>query len=146
MDRAIAGFMITLLISTGCQGSAPENLGSRNGHLAPCPDAPNCVSTESRDPKRALPPLPFVGNRDQAKNRILEIVRGMERSEIVEVTDDYVYVRFRTRFLRFVDDVEFLFDDTVKVVHFRSASRVGYYDFGLNRRRMIKVSEAYLKK
>jgi uncharacterized protein (DUF1499 family) len=112
--------------------------------LAPCPNSPNCVLTQSRDPKRALPPLPFVGNKDQAKNRILEIVRGMARSEIVEVTDSYVYARFRTRFFRFVDDVEFLFDDNTQLVHFRSASRVGYYDFGLNRRRMIEISKAYL--
>ncbi len=146
MNRWFFSFLATLLILFGCSGRLPEKLGARNGSLAPCPDAPNCVSTESRDPKRAMPPLPFVGTKDQTRNRILEIIRGMERAEIVEVTDAYLYARYRTRFFRFVDDVEFLFDDTAQLVHFRSASRVGYYDFGLNRRRMIEISQAYLKK
>jgi len=45
---------------------------------------------------------------------------------------------------RFVDDVEFYLDETARVVHFRSASRMGYYDFGMNRRRMKEISEQYL--
>jgi uncharacterized protein (DUF1499 family) len=61
-------------------------------------------------------------------------------------TKSYVYAQYRTKILRFVDDVEFLFDDTAQLVHFRSASRVGYYDFGLNRRRMIEISKAYHQK
>lgn len=135
-----------LLIFSGCSGRMPEKMGTRNGKLEPCPDAPNCVSTQSQDPNRAMTPLPFVGTRDQSRNRILETIRGMERSKIIDVTDFYIYAQYRTRFFRFVDDVEFLFDDTAQLVHFRSASRVGYYDFGLNRRRMIEISNAYHKK
>jgi uncharacterized protein (DUF1499 family) len=41
--------------------------------------------------------------------------------------------------LRFIDDVEFVFDDETKTVHFRSASRTGYSDFGVNRRRMDDI-------
>jgi len=146
MNRKIFSFFATILIIFGCSGRLPEKLGAKNGNLAPCPDAPNCVSTESGDPKRAMPPLPFVGTRDQARNRILETIRGMERSKIIDVTDFYIYAQYRTRFFRFVDDVEFLFDDTAQLVHFRSASRVGYYDFGLNRRRMIEIAKAYQQK
>jgi uncharacterized protein (DUF1499 family) len=40
---------------------------------------------------------------------------------------------------RFVDDVEIVFDDATKSIHFRSAARTGYYDFGVNRRRMEEV-------
>jgi uncharacterized protein (DUF1499 family) len=114
--------------------------------LAPCPEAPNCVSTQGRDSRHAMPPLPFLGSRDESKIRILEIVRGMKRSRIIEECDSYLRAQFRTRFLRFVDDVEFLFDDDARLVHFRSASRAGYYDFGVNRRRMKEVSRLYLGK
>jgi uncharacterized protein (DUF1499 family) len=146
MNRGFYSLLATLLIFSGCSGRMPEKLGTRNGKLVPCPDALNCVSTQSQDPSRAMTPLPFIGTKDQARNRILEMIRGMERSKIIDVTDSYVYAQYRTRFLRFVDDVEFLFDDAAQLVHFRSASRVGYYDFGLNRRRMIEIAKAYQQK
>jgi uncharacterized protein (DUF1499 family) len=38
-----------------------------------------------------------------------------------------------------VDDVEFWFDAAAKTIHFRSASRSGYYDFGVNRKRMEEL-------
>jgi uncharacterized protein (DUF1499 family) len=115
------------------------------GNLAPCPNRPNCISTQSHDSRYAMPPLPFVGTLNQSKHRIIEIIKGIERSKIVYTSDSYIHVQFRTRFFRFVDDAEFLFDDAVRLVHFRSASRFGYYDFGLNRRRMSEISELYLK-
>ena len=62
------------------------------------------------------------------------------------MSHSYIYAQFRTGFWRFVDDVEFFLDDDADLVHFRSASRVGYYDFGLNRRRMRDISKSYLKK
>jgi len=67
----------------------------------------------------------------------------MKRSKIIEISDSYIHAQFWTRFFRFVDDVEFLFDDAARIIHFRSASRVGYYDFGVNRRRMIEISKRY---
>jgi uncharacterized protein (DUF1499 family) len=124
----------------------PDNLGSKKEKLAPCPNAPHCVSTQSRDLRHAMPPLPFNGTKDQSKNRIIEIIKRTRRSKIMDISDSYIHAEFRTRFLRFVDDVEFLFDDASRTVHFRSASRVGYYDFGLNRRRMNEISKQYLAK
>jgi uncharacterized protein (DUF1499 family) len=70
----------------------------------------------------------------------------MKRSTITEASDSHIRAQFKTRFFRFVDDVEFFFDDDSRLVHFRSASRVGYYDFGLNRRRMQKISRRYTEK
>lgn len=63
-------------------------------------------------------------------------VAGMPRTVLVEEEDDYLHYQFTSLVFRFVDDVEFLFDDATKTIHFRSASRVGYGDFGVNRRRM----------
>jgi len=44
-----------------------------------------------------------------------------------------------------VDDVEFFLDETASIIHFRSASRRGHYDFGMNRKRMNAISDMYLK-
>ena len=57
----------------------------------------------------------------------------------------HIHAEFRSAFFRFVDDVTFIFDDDARLIHFRSASRTGYYDFGVNRKRMEKISKMYLK-
>jgi uncharacterized protein (DUF1499 family) len=58
---------------------------------------------------------------------------------MVEVTDHYVHAKFTSRFFRFVDDVEFCIDDDLRIIHVRSSSRVGYFDFGVNRRRIERI-------
>jgi uncharacterized protein (DUF1499 family) len=54
-------------------------------------------------------------------------------------------VEFRTS-LGFVDDVEFYVDGSQKVIHLRSASRVGYWDLGVNRKRMESIRTEFERK
>ena len=57
------------------------------------------------------------------------------RATLAEAREDYLRAHCRSR-LGFIDDLEcWLFEDE-GVIHVRSASRVGYYDFGVNRRRV----------
>lgn len=135
--------MAVILTSTACAGV--ENIGMTEGKLAPCPDSPNCVSTQSEEKGHAMKPLPYLQTREASREKILSILKDMKRTEIVKLTDSYIHVECRTALLHFTDDVAFFLDDTTRVVHFRSASRVGYYDFGLNRRRMKRISEKYLE-
>jgi len=135
--------MAVFLTSTACAGV--ENIGMMEGKLAPCPDSPNCVSTQSEEKGHAMKPLPFLQTREASREKILSILKDMKRTEIVKLTESYIHVECRTALLHFTDDVAFFLDDTTRVVHFRSASRVGYYDFGLNRRRMKRISEKYLE-
>jgi uncharacterized protein (DUF1499 family) len=135
--------MAVILTSTAC--ADVENIGMTEGKLAPCPDSPNCVSTQSEDKGHAMKPLPYLQTREASREKILSILKDMKRTEIVKLTDSYIHVECRTALLHFTDDVAFFLDDTTRVVHFRSASRVGYYDFGLNRRRMKRISEKYLE-
>jgi uncharacterized protein (DUF1499 family) len=59
--------------------------------------------------------------------------------KVVTVKANYIHAEFRSRLFGFVDDVEFSFDEDPKTVHLRSASRTGYYDFGVNRKRMERI-------
>ena len=77
-------------------------------------------------------------------DRLVRIIREMKRATIVTATPSYLHVEFRSALFRFVDDVEFVLDESARLVHFRSASRTGYYDFGVNRRRMEQISDRYL--
>jgi uncharacterized protein (DUF1499 family) len=135
--------MAVILTSTAC--ASVENIGMTEGKLAPCPDSPNCVSTRNGSKGHAMKPLPYLKTRELSREKILSILKGMKRTKIIKITESYIYAECRTALWRFTDDVTFFLDDTARVVHFRSASRVGYYDFGLNRSRMKRISEEYLE-
>jgi len=121
----------------------PGNLGVREGRLAPCPDTPNCVATQSGDADQKMDPVSYTAPRAAAQARLLAAVRGMARAKVVVSAPGYVVVEFRSRVFGFVDDVAFLFDDTRKVIHFRAAARLGYSDLGVNRKRMVAIQEVF---
>ena len=109
--------------------------------LDPCPSSPNCVSTQAQDTSHAIEPFRYHKSRVEAKEALKEIVRSLPRTKLVEEDESYLHYEFTSLLFRFVDDVEFLFDDETKTIDFRSASRTGYGDLGVNRKRMEEVRE-----
>ncbi len=107
--------------------------------LAPCPSSPNCVSTQATDQSHQIAPYRYQQNLATAKDTLKAIVHRLPRTQLVEENDGYLHYEFTSFLLRFVDDVEFVFDDAKKTIHFRSASRTGYSDLGVNRRRMEDI-------
>jgi len=107
--------------------------------LAPCPSSPNCVSTQAKDEGHAIAPFRYKKTRAEAKEALKEVIRSLPRTKLVEEDESYLHYEFTSLLMRFVDDVEFLFDDETKTLHFRSASRTGYGDLGVNRTRMEQV-------
>jgi len=124
------------------KGQKQETSTEMEGKLAPCPNSPNCVSTQSSDAKHAIEALPFRGSRADTMARILRVVDKMERTTIITRREDYLHVEYRTK-MGFVDDVEFYLEEQTQTVHFRSASRVGYSDLGVNRKRMEEFTTLY---
>jgi uncharacterized protein (DUF1499 family) len=107
--------------------------------LSPCPSSPNCVSTLATDEGHAIAPFHYTKPRAEAKEALKAVINSLSRTTLVEEDESYLRYEFTSLLLRFIDDVEFLFDDDTKTVHFRSASRTGYSDLGVNRRRMEEV-------
>lgn len=141
----IMAIMFSGISALVCAGHSRESRGNTPADLAPCPDSPNCVSTRSRDPGRAMSPLPYLKSAEESMERLVAIVREMKRATIISATPSSLHVEFRSALFRFIDDVEFVLDDSARLIHFRSASRTGYYDFGVNRRRMKDISKRYLR-
>ena len=139
----IVALFLILMSAVACAGHARESRSKTPADLAPCPDSPNCVSTKSEDPDRAMPPLPYLESGRESMDRLLGIVQEMKRANIVTAAPTYLHVEFRSALFRFADDVEFVLEDSARLIHFRSASRTGYYDFGVNRRRMKEISDQY---
>lgn len=107
--------------------------------LAPCPASPNCVSSQSRDEKHAIAPLIYKSTCEKAHHILLSVIVGQKGSSIIIDSPHYIHAEYRSTLFGFIDDVEFLFDDREEIIHCRSASRSGYYDFGVNRRRIERI-------
>ena len=129
--------MGAVLASVSCQ-SVP--MKPSDGRLPDCPGSPNCVNTQAGD----LPSLAFEGPATEAMARLRAIVESMPRATVVEADDAYLHAEFRSAVFRFVDDVQCLLDEQAGVIHVRSASRVGYSDLGVNRRRVEALQAAWI--
>lgn len=117
-------------------GRRPGDLGVKNGRLKPEPATPNAVSSQAADGRHRIAPLTYRGARKPAIAAVKSIVENMARTRIVEERADYLRAEFASRLIGYVDDVEFYFPPGRKIIDVRSASRLGYSDFGVNRRRI----------
>jgi uncharacterized protein (DUF1499 family) len=137
-----AGGAVVVLALLSLLSRRPANLGAAGGKLAPCPDTPNCVSTQADRDDQRMQPIAYEGSAAEAMARLKEVLASTPRVRVVTATDTYLHAECTSLVFRFVDDVEFLIDATARVIHFRSASRAGRSDFGVNRRRMEAIREA----
>ena len=137
MKRPAVFTFCTILLLAACAGDRPTNLGVTNGTLAACPDSPNCVSSRALDARHRIEPLATGDDPDAAFARLIDIVRRRPDATVMEQTHTYLRVELRTTW--FIDDAEFLLDREHRQVQIRSASRVGYSDLGLNRRRIEEL-------
>jgi uncharacterized protein (DUF1499 family) len=120
-------------------GSRPDHLGVENGKLSPCPDSPNCVSSQSDDAEHGIAALSYKSSPEQVMAELKQIVSNMPRTEIISDRPDYLYVEFTSSLMGFVDDVEFYLNPEQHVVEVRSASRLGKSDMGVNRKRVESI-------
>jgi uncharacterized protein (DUF1499 family) len=122
--------------------SRSARLGVLDGRLAACPSWPNCVSTQADDVQHRIEPLAFTDSPADVMQRIKLVITSLPRMKVVRETADYLHVEATSLIFRFVDDVEFYVDADARLIHFRSASRLGYSDLGANRARMKKIRVA----
>lgn len=132
------------------KGKAPTNLGVVEGRLKPPAKTPNSVSSQASlypdHPQRDyanIAPIAFTGDAKAAFARLAAIVAALPGTTVVETRDDYLYAQCSTRWLQFTDDLELSLDAAAKLVHVRSASRLGLKDFGANRARVEAIRAAF---
>lgn len=135
-----AAAIAAILVVMACATPEPSEQ-AKNGakKLAPCPDSPNCVSSLDRRSAHRIAPLDYAGERNAALELLERIIATHKRARIVTRGSDYLHAQFVSAIFGFVDDVEFWFPPQAPIIHVRSASRTGYYDFGVNRRRIERI-------
>jgi uncharacterized protein (DUF1499 family) len=98
----------------------------------------------SEDTSHYVAPLTYKASFEEAREKLISVINSMKRAEIVSAEDKYLHATFKSFFFRFVDDVEFSFDEEKKIIHLRSASRTGYSDLGVNRRRVEEIRRRFI--
>ncbi len=126
-------------------GNGGIGLGIVDGRFAPCPNKPNCVSSQAAasNTQHYIEALNYSGEPAQARQRLERAIAGIKRARVVAREANYWRAESMSALWRFVDNVEFLFDDNAKRIDIRSASRVGYSDLGVNRRRMEEIRRRF---
>jgi uncharacterized protein (DUF1499 family) len=122
-------------------GSPPLDLGVNNGKLTACLTTPNCVSSQAppSDSQHAIAPIQMSGDVPTTMATLRSVIQAMPRTNIIKETNNYLYVEFTSKLMKFVDDVEFYLDNDTKMIQVRSASRLGESDLGVNRQRIEEI-------
>lgn len=136
---------LTMLAIIVKNNRTPTHLGVTNGSLARLPRTPNAISSQTSDIKKKVDPFPFNQNLTESKTSLKIILTDFEDLDIMDESKNYIYAVSTSKTMRFHDDIEFFFDERSKVVHFRSASRVGYSDMNVNRKRYELLRKEYMK-
>jgi uncharacterized protein (DUF1499 family) len=141
---SISLLVVIALFILGYMSHSGQAHGLVEGRLKPCPDTPNCVSSELvSDAEHYIEPLVYsAGEAERVMPRLKKIIVEMGGSIQVEKTD-YLAATFTSSVFRFVDDLELRIDADQKIIHLRSASRVGHGDGGVNRKRVELVKKSF---
>ncbi len=141
MARLTGARTLAAVAALAAAGNAGA-LGVDDGRLAPCPDRPNCVSSDATDASRRIEPLRLAAASEKAWAELRAVLGATPRVTITQRSADYLRAEFASAVFGFIDDVEFHLRAQDGVIAVRSASRTGYYDLGVNRARIEDLREA----
>lgn len=125
-----------------CSGTPPATVEGADSGLAPCPSSPNCVSSDADDPEHRIEPFALAAAPEVAWSVLHEETAKLPRSTVVRDTANFLHVECKSGLFGFVDDSELELRPSDHLIAVRSASRTGYTDLGVNRRRVEKLREA----
>ncbi len=119
-------------------GSSP---GLLNDKLAPCPKSPNCICTEfSDDASHYVQAIDYGG---KSSTHIVNIIKYLGGTILIQ-ENNYIAATFTSGIFQYVDDFEVRTDMQHRIIHLRSASRVGIFDMNKNLKRVLKFRDVYL--
>ena len=135
---AFAGIGVIFVASS--KNPEPPELGVENGLLKPCPENKiNTVNSQTLESELRVSPLTMPSDLDEARRIIGEAVMRLPRTKLIAEANNYFRYECKSALFRFVDDLELFFNEDEKLVHIRSGARVGYWDLGVNRRRVEEL-------
>ena len=128
-----------------CAGKRPTNIGVQASRLAACPSSPNCVSSDAADSTHSITAFSLAIPSGEAWPAVRRAVGSLARAKIISETSDYLHAECTSAVFGFVDDLELHLRSAEGVIAVRSASRLGYSDLGVNRRRIEDLRALLIK-
>lgn len=129
-------------------GKKPLNLGPKNGILAPMKKTPKGVNSYTEYKPQKMKPIQYFGDTITAVMQMVDILRNLEkypRITFYEIDYNYIWARDISKFWKWKDDIEFLFNEADHLIQFRSSPRYGTTDGCFNRRRMEIILHEFEK-
>jgi len=147
VPRRLLTVMLAMTLFS-CAGTRPTDIGVIDGHLAPCPSSPNCVSSgaDAGDSTHYVAPFVLATEPAVAWEAAGGAVAALPRTEIVTRSPDYLYAECTSALMGFVDDLELQLRAEDGIIAVRSASRIGYGDMGVNRKRVEQLRDTLVAK
>ena len=124
-------YIIVMTLSTATQANPASGK-----QLPPCPNSPNCVSSQATDAGHFIAPFKITGNVEAAWAVLKTALLSQSRTVITNETGDMLHAQTTSLVFRFVDDIDAILDVDAGRIQIGSASRTGYGDFGVNRKRV----------
>ncbi|MBL1274997.1 MAG: DUF1499 domain-containing protein [Ectothiorhodospiraceae bacterium] len=135
---------VVIFFMLGFSSKSGEAPGLVDGHLANCPDKPNCVSSENiSDVTHYIKPITIAKNMTFEPLPLLKNTINDMGGIIQKENDNYISATFSSAIFGFVDDLEIRIDTSEQLIHLRSASRVGRSDAGVNKERIELFKRLY---
>ncbi len=134
--------VIALIVLPACNSGNRPATGLVDAKLSPCPDSPNCVSSDTENNEQKVEPFALRLPPEDAWTLLIDQVSRLPRTTIVTQQPRYLHVECRSQLFGFVDDLEFHLRPEEQVIAVRSASRTGYSDLGVNRKRVEELRQA----
>ena len=107
-----------------------------------CPYSPNCRSTLALDPDRRIEPMQLKPDWQKNSERIPPLLASIPGSRVVQNNGTLIHAECKSRIFGFVDDLILKVNLQTGRIDVRSAARTGYYDFGVNKRRIHRLRQA----
>jgi len=136
MLKIFTGSVMFITILWGCSGNPTEHNNSGSSGLLDCPDTPNCVSSLAKNAKHRVEPFKLKKDPKTSWDVVQKTVGLLSRTNIVSADNSNIHAECRSIIFRFVDDLALHLSPSNGIIHIRSASRTGYSDLGVNRRRV----------
>ena len=75
----------------------------------------------------------------EAWRLVRQVIEAQPRTRVVAWTDTTLHAEYHSRVFRFVDDLDLHLRAAERLIAVRSASRLGYSDLGVNRKRVEEL-------
>jgi uncharacterized protein (DUF1499 family) len=144
--KAFIWSLMFLMIFFGCSGNRGELNTTESLSLLDCPDKPNCVSSLAKDPKYRVEPFLLKNDPKTSWDIVQKTIGSLPRTKIVSSNNTDIHAECRSMIFRFVDDLTLRLNPFKSIIHIRSASRIGYWDLGVNRRRIENLRKKLQQK